>query len=73
MSKPLATFQPDQRVTFQYTNWRGETAIRTVIPIRLMFGTTEWHPEPQWLLEALDPEKDADRLFALKDIKLLSG
>jgi len=54
-------------VTLTYTNWRGETAQRTIIPQRVWFGSTDWHPEPQWLLTALDIEKGAERDFALKD------
>lgn len=52
-----------------YTNWRGETAERTITPISIWFGHTEWHKEDQWLLKAIDTEKDAERDFALKDIK----
>lgn len=50
-----------------YSNWRGETAQRRIIPIRLWLGSTEWHPEPGWLLRALDVDKDAMRDFALSD------
>jgi hypothetical protein len=54
-------------VTLTYTNWRGETAVRSIIPRGVWYGSTEWHPEPQWLLRALDVEKQAERDFALKD------
>lgn len=53
--------------TVLYTNYRGETSERTITPIRPWFGSTEWHPEPQWLLRAYDHGKDAERDFALKD------
>lgn len=52
-----------------YTNYRGETALRKVLPQRIWFGATEWHPEKQWMLDAIDLEKDARRSFALRDIK----
>lgn len=52
---------------FTYTNWRGETSERTIQPKYVWFGSTEWHPEPQWLLTAFDLEKNAHRDFALKD------
>lgn len=52
-----------------YTNYRGETAIREIIPDRIWFGSTEWHPKDQWLLDAFDVEKQAKRSFALKDIR----
>ena len=60
--------QPDgEPVTLTYTNWRGETAQRTITPKRIWWGATDWHPEPQWLLTAFDDEKQAERDFALKD------
>jgi hypothetical protein len=64
-----ALAQPEavEPVKLTYTNYRGETAERTIIPKSIRFGSTEWHPEPQWLLLALDVEKNADREFALKD------
>ena len=57
----------DQAITFTYTNWRGETSIRKAIPMGMEWGSTEWHPEPGWLLNAYDLEKQAERQFALKD------
>jgi hypothetical protein len=53
---------------FGYTNWRGEFGQRRVQPLRLYFGSTEWHPEPQWLLEAMDSDKGEVRSFAFRDI-----
>lgn len=52
-----------------YTNWRGETAERHIKPIRIWFGSTEWHKEEQWLLRAIDLDKKVERDFALKDVK----
>ena len=61
--------QNTELVTILYTNYRGETALRTIEPIKIWFGGTEWHPEPQWLLDAIDIEKNDNRSFAMKDIK----
>lgn len=58
----------EETVKIVYTNWKGETAERIIKPIELWFGTTEYHPEAQWLLRALDVEKNDERNFALKDI-----
>jgi predicted DNA-binding transcriptional regulator YafY len=58
-----------RKVQILYTNYRGETAVRTILPIKIWFGATDWHPEAQWLLDAIDFEKGAKRSFALKDIK----
>lgn len=56
-------------LSFWYKNYRGEVSERTVRPIRIYHGATEWHPEPQWLLEAFDMEKDAVRAFAMCDMQ----
>ena len=56
-------------VRILYTNYRGETAVRNIIPQRLVFDSNEWHHEKQWLLEAFDTEKQAIRAFAVKDIR----
>lgn len=59
-----------QIVEILYTNWRGETAHRKIIPTgKIWFGSTEWHKEPQYLLDAIDVEKNELRNFAMKDIK----
>lgn len=52
-----------------YTNWKGETRLRKIIPINIEFKATEWHKEEQWILNALDVEKNDYRGFAVKDIK----
>ncbi len=54
-------------IRMTYTNYRGETAVRTVTPIQVDFGSTDWHPEPQWLMSAYDHDKGAHREFALAD------
>jgi predicted DNA-binding transcriptional regulator YafY len=59
----------EETVEIVYTNWKGETAKRTIKPIELWYGATEYHPEAQWLLCALDIEKNDERNFAMKDIK----
>lgn len=58
---------------FPYKNHRGEHGHRRVSPIRIWFGSTEWHPEPQWLLRAFDLDKDAERDFALSQIASPAG
>lgn len=57
-------------VDIQYTNYRGETATRRIIPDErgLRFGANQWHTEPQWLLAAWDVDKQAYREFAMSGI-----
>lgn len=52
-----------------YTNWRGETAWRRIMPARIWFGSTTWHPQAQWLLTAKDVDRGEDRDFAMSGIK----
>jgi hypothetical protein len=65
----MFTFSPDHPpVRVCYTNYRNETAVRTIRPISQRFGSTEWHPEPQWLLKGIDIDGNKEREFALKDM-----
>lgn len=57
-----------RELSFRYTNWRGEAARRTVIPIEIWFGKTEWHPDEQWFLKARDIIKGEVRDFAFLDM-----
>lgn len=71
--KPMTIEKTDPRatdrvVTIVYTNYRGETSERRIIPERIWYGATDWHPEEQWLLEAFDVGRSARRSFALLDI-----
>ncbi len=59
----------NKTVTIVYTNYKGVTGTRRIVPIEILFGHNEWHTEDQWLMRALDIEKNAQRTFALKDIK----
>lgn len=66
----IGTFK-GTRITFDYTNHRGETAARNTEcngspPIWM---ATEWHAEPQWILPMFDLDRKAWRDFALKDMR----
>lgn len=53
-----------------YRNYKGELRERNITPMHIYYGSTKYHPEPQFLLEAVDNEKKASRIFALKDMYL---
>jgi predicted DNA-binding transcriptional regulator YafY len=55
-------------VTFTYCNYKNEIETRKVRPIRIYFGSTAYHPDPQWLLEAWDVDRNATRDFAMSGI-----
>jgi len=57
---------PSARI--RYTNHRGETSIRNVIPQDIRYGANGWHPEPQWFLVAYDLDRKAMRYFAMRSI-----
>jgi hypothetical protein len=48
-----------------YRNYKGEAAVRHIMPCVIYFGSNEWHKEPQWLLDAWDADKGKLRTFAL--------
>ncbi|RWC28111.1 MAG: hypothetical protein EOS70_27755 [Mesorhizobium sp.] len=54
---------------FMYKNYRGEHAERRVLPRGFRFGTSEFHPKPQWLLLAYDLDKKALREFSFEEIR----
>lgn len=57
-----------KQIWIDYTNWRGERDWRRIEPREINFLSTDYHPEPQWLLMAWDQEKGDWRSFAIKDI-----
>ncbi len=61
--------QNKKSVRVMYKNWNGEVSVRKIIPESLYFGSSEWHPENQWLLRAFDLDKEAYRDFALSEMK----
>jgi predicted DNA-binding transcriptional regulator YafY len=58
----------DRIVVINYTNYKGETSDRNIIPHSIHFGHSDYHKENQWLLKATDIDKNVIREFALKDI-----
>jgi hypothetical protein len=51
-----------------YRNYRGEVDEREIVPMSVRYGSTEWHPTPQWLMLAWDVKKGALREFAMDDM-----
>lgn len=62
----------EQIVDVVYVNYRNETSIRTIMPVKMYFGTTSWYPKPQWLLEVTAYDKGREpvtRVFAMENIR----
>ena len=55
-------------VRIDCTNWRNERSIRRIKPLSLQWRKTKWHPDPKYMLKALDLDKNEIREFAMKDI-----
>ena len=61
--------KPPEDLTFIYTNYRGEVSERTIRPVNMWYGRTEWHPREQWFIHGLDVAKNQYRDFAWDDIQ----
>ena len=51
-----------------YKNWKGDIGIRSILPLRILYGKTDYYPREQWLLKVWDFDKDDYRTYALKNI-----
>lgn len=58
---------------FQYTNHRGEVAMRRAVPRDLVFEKSEFYPQhgEEWFLVAWCLEKQAERRFMLSRMWLI--
>jgi len=61
-----------QTLRFSYVNYRGSFSWRTVNPISVRWGTSEWYETPQWLLMCYDMDKKDRREFALANMHEIS-
>ena len=55
-------------MSFIYKNWKGETSVRTVRPVEIWYGESDFHKGNQWFMKAWDLLKLDDRDFAIMDI-----
>ena len=58
---------PPVRISY-WANHRQALVIRNIMPERIWFGSTAYHPEPQWILDARDVDRGVERQFAMQDI-----
>lgn len=58
----------ERLIAITYTNYAGVTRDRTIQPVRIKWDASPHHPQAQWLLDAWDCDKNADRTFAMKDV-----
>jgi len=56
-------------IKIDYTNWKGERSFRIIRPTgEIEFMSNTCHRTPQWLLNAVDMDKNLFLQFAMKDI-----
>lgn len=55
-------------LTVVYRNHKGTIATRRVRPVYAWYGSTEWHPDEQWLLNVYDEDKAEYRDYAMGDM-----
>lgn len=60
--------EDSRAISFVYRNWKGEVRERKVVPLEFVFGCDNYHRNQQWLMHAIDCEKNARRTFAFEDI-----
>lgn len=58
----------EREIEIDYTNYRGERAVRKIIPWRLDYKTSEHHSTRQWMIVGWDINKQAWRSYPIKDI-----
>ena len=61
-------YNPSKSIKVKYKNWKSEISIRTIIPVSIYYGYTDFHKENQWLMDVFDVDKDALRTYAMMDI-----
>lgn len=62
--------EPPEPLTFRYKNHRGVTRDRKVMPMRLAYGRSPYHPKPGWFLVAddFDEEEIKAKHFPLSEM-----
>lgn len=65
------TEQHPSEVMIEYVNHRGDHVRRRIAPASIFWGETEWYPGPaQWFLLALDLDRDVERAYAVRNIRV---
>ena len=65
---PATVDNPTRVVMIDYTNWRNERRVRSIKPIEIIWGCSEWHPVNQYLLRAKDMEDGKVKDFTMSGI-----
>jgi hypothetical protein len=55
-------------VVIDYTNWHGKRGNKRIRPTGIAFMSNEYHPNPCWMLLAVDLDIMDDRTYPFKNI-----
>lgn len=69
----MLILEPNTMYSFDYINYRGEASRRTARMINIKYGNTPYHPEDQFIFTAFDIEKNANRDFAMRDMRNITA
>lgn len=66
----MSTFVPPDALPreprrYRYRNWKGVVRVRTLAPLSVWFGRTEFHPDEGYLVRCYDFEDKKVKDFAL--------
>lgn len=62
-----------QPIEVVYSNHRGDVGQRTITPLRVRWGSTDYHPEPQWLIDCWDHDKNDFRTYAMNQCDFMGA
>ena len=72
--EPRVPAQLPPALVVQYRNYRGEVAVRHVVPTGAPFhASTKHHPKAGWILPVYDVDRGVDREFAMDDMVPLAA
>jgi hypothetical protein len=63
----VATQYPNHPIKLMYTNYKGETEERHVVPLCIRHDISQWHGggSAVWLLDVWDLDKESEREYEL--------
>ena len=68
--KELTEEEWELTIRVLYENWKGTTSWRHLLPLAWYYGATQWHPQPGYLLTAVDLEgENKVKDFSMSGVK----
>lgn len=64
--------QHNKKIIINYTNRKGESSDRVILPLEIWYGETKKYKDQQWFLKAINIDTGDERNFPLKGINSFS-